>query len=1200
MNKKLFFKRKAFFAIVLSIVLGFSPALPAFAQDNVISETLLAEEAESLQFSVGDSLTLDDFFWPDAEGKYYVNYNEDVIDGKDYMLFVVAGKIDSVSDYSSDAIVRNVIYINQTKASNGVVSFNGFKPSRDTNATVIISGEGLGARIVGYISRDLFSVLGYSSSGDSMVQMDDCFVVTGNTSYDEAIAILPQNAFAQISSDFTEDIFVPVSFSWDCDEIYAPERGKTFAFTGQSRITDTTGIPDGFENLLRPITVSVTVSDEHAGLVDITVSKSKVLFEKGETVSVDDIHVRGIYDDGTVRTMSDYTVDSSEVSSDRTGEQNIKVTAGDITKDIKITVVENRAASGQYQVTFNSNGGSYIAPVVVKGKIAAMPTDPVKNGFIFTGWYTDASCTQLFDKDTVLNSDITLYAGWFNERSVIPSSLIVKLDTTTVDMDVPLTEGQINVWVKLSNGDTYELDDFSTNLAYIDQTTAGEKTLEVTAKAQGIPLDAEAVFYVIDSANTEAYLVSFDTGIDGKTITPQLVLSGMSAVEPKAPEKDGYIFLGWTYEDKLWDFNTVVNSDMQLTAKWLVGELIGGEGSDFFVYFEDRQTFVYTGKALKPVPVVMDNNFNVLKDKKDYTVTYSNNTNASTPGNTAKMVITGKGNYSGSTTKEFVIEQKNISGDDTTVKMTDTYAYKAAGITPKLSINSGGKALKSNTDYTLSYRKLASSDDEVGTAVDAPLKDTGLYRVVITGKGNYTGSTSADLVIGASDAVNLSTAKITVGKNYKNVNYTGFDITVNDITVSGKAGKKNKTLSAGTDYVLVYKGDHRNPGKVTVDVKAAEGSTTCYGHKEFTFNIVGVQMKDTKLALKTNQIVFDGKVHNDNLSGISIKVTAKNKDMINRFSGGSYQVNSMYNLVEGRDYSVVTSNSLKAGTATITATGIGLFSGEKSGTFKITARNITDPGITVKVYDAPVSKSGAIPKIDIIYHSGDVKIVLQKGLDYKAAFSSNTQAGKVAKAKITGTGNFKASTTVNFLVNAKNLKNDDISIDVCSMLVSNKVKAGGIYKPTVTVKDAAKALKAGTDYIVDYAGCVTFEQMEGNDVCEGYVVIKGNNKDYSGVIRKYYTVTRNNLASANIVIKDQFFTGKEITFTADGSGNGDEITATLQTGSGSKDLILGKDFKITSYTKNINVGTATVTLQGTGDLAGTKKVSFKIVKCPIH
>ncbi|MBE5938538.1 MAG: DUF5057 domain-containing protein [Lachnospiraceae bacterium] len=37
---------------------------------------------------------------------------------------------------------------------------------------------------------------------------------------------------------------------------------------------------------------------------------------------------------------------------------------------------------------------------------------PKRSDYIFTGWYTDSSCTHMYDYNTKLTSDITLYAGW--------------------------------------------------------------------------------------------------------------------------------------------------------------------------------------------------------------------------------------------------------------------------------------------------------------------------------------------------------------------------------------------------------------------------------------------------------------------------------------------------------------------------------------------------------------------------------------------------------------------------------------------------------------------------------------------------------------------------------------------------------------------------------------------------------------------
>nr|WP_282446354.1 InlB B-repeat-containing protein [Paenibacillus silvae] len=65
-------------------------------------------------------------------------------------------------------------------------------------------------------------------------------------------------------------------------------------------------------------------------------------------------------------------------------------------------------------VTFDTNGGTTIQPVEINnGEMLSRPSEPVRTGYTFTGWYTDRALTQPFDFATAMvNADITLYAGW--------------------------------------------------------------------------------------------------------------------------------------------------------------------------------------------------------------------------------------------------------------------------------------------------------------------------------------------------------------------------------------------------------------------------------------------------------------------------------------------------------------------------------------------------------------------------------------------------------------------------------------------------------------------------------------------------------------------------------------------------------------------------------------------------------------------
>lgn len=79
-------------------------------------------------------------------------------------------------------------------------------------------------------------------------------------------------------------------------------------------------------------------------------------------------------------------------------------------KDIPL---EQDIEMAAYHVTFRSDGGTEIAPQQVKsGEKISKPQDPVKEGYHFLGWYTDDQFFNEYEFDSVVNSNIILYAKW--------------------------------------------------------------------------------------------------------------------------------------------------------------------------------------------------------------------------------------------------------------------------------------------------------------------------------------------------------------------------------------------------------------------------------------------------------------------------------------------------------------------------------------------------------------------------------------------------------------------------------------------------------------------------------------------------------------------------------------------------------------------------------------------------------------------
>ena len=78
-------------------------------------------------------------------------------------------------------------------------------------------------------------------------------------------------------------------------------------------------------------------------------------------------------------------------------------------------VVFTTAPIPKYTVTFDSNGGSAVAPItdLLTGSTILAPTAPTRTGYTFGGWYKDSGLTDdwVFATDTV-TANTTLFAKW--------------------------------------------------------------------------------------------------------------------------------------------------------------------------------------------------------------------------------------------------------------------------------------------------------------------------------------------------------------------------------------------------------------------------------------------------------------------------------------------------------------------------------------------------------------------------------------------------------------------------------------------------------------------------------------------------------------------------------------------------------------------------------------------------------------------
>ena len=105
-----------------------------------------------------------------------------------------------------------------------------------------------------------------------------------------------------------------------------------------------------------------------------------------------------------------------------------------------------------YTVTFKSEGSVYRTSTVNYNSTVSEPSDPVREGYEFGGWYTNSSCTSPFSFSTRIASNTTLYAKWTessftvsfdsNEGSSVPNQ-IVQAGSTAIPPSNPTLDGYV-------------------------------------------------------------------------------------------------------------------------------------------------------------------------------------------------------------------------------------------------------------------------------------------------------------------------------------------------------------------------------------------------------------------------------------------------------------------------------------------------------------------------------------------------------------------------------------------------------------------------------------------------------------------------------------------------------------------------------------------------------------------------------------
>jgi hypothetical protein len=513
----------------------------------------------------------------------------------------------------------------------------------------------------------------------------------------------------------------------------------------------------------------------------------------------------------------------------------------------------------------------------------------------------------------------------------------------------------------------------------------------------------------------------------------------------------------------------------------------------------------YTGDSIMPAVTVRDGN-KILTAGVHYAITYINNVNAGT----ATVTVTGLGNYTGTVRQSFAINFKQIADD--WLESLPAQTYTGDSIMPAVTVRDGNNILIAGVHYTLT----CMNNVNAGTAT-----------VTVTGLGSYIGTVSTTFTINPKQIAGDWLESISAQT------YTGSYI---QPAVTVREG--NSILTAGVHYSATY----TNNVNVGAAIAAVTGIGNYTGSAYTYFTINPKPVVSDWIENIPNQI-YTG-------SYIQPAVTVRDGSAV---------------LTPGVHYSATYNNNINVGTATVTITGLGNYTGSVSKNFLIgdggTSAPVSIAAGWIDDIPAQTYTGGAIqPAITV--RNGNTTLIA--GTDYTTAYSANTNAG-TATVIVTGTGNYTGTVYKYFTISPKAVAAGWLGS------IPEQTYTGASIQPAVTVTDGNKTLTQGMDYMVYYS----------NNVNAGTATVTivgmGN---YTGTATGTFTIVYSKIsieASWVQVIPDQYYTGYSIRPAITVAG-----------------LTQGVDYTV-SYYNNVEAGTAIAVITGIGNYTGEVAQSFRIV-----
>lgn len=270
--------------------------------------------------------------------------------------------------------------------------------------------------------------------------------------------------------------------------------------------------------------------------------------------------------------------------------------------------------------------------------------------------------------------------------------------------------------------------------------------------------------------------------------------------------------------------------------------------------------------------------------------------------------------------------------------------YTGSEVTPEVTVTHSGKTLVKDRDFTVTYH----NNIEPSSYYNSPW-------VGIDGIGNYQGYVTKSFTINRAD---ISSCTVTLSD--ESLTYTGSSLRP---TATVKSGDKELTLNQ--DYYVSYR-NNWDAGTASA-ILTGTGNSTGSVTKDFTIKPLDISRYSASLSQYS--YTSDG--------------TEKCPDVTVTYGDKT--------LAAGTDFTVSYKDNVKEGTATVTITGSGNYTGIINTTFTITAApGKSDGKVSLKSSNTKVVKISGTKVIPVNPGKANVTITVTAGNRYAAATKTVT------------------------------------------------------------------------------------------------------------------------------------------------------------------------------------------------------------------